>query len=81
MTVLDATGAPVDVGDAGVDPGDATRMTVSWRLLSDGVYTVSLGSIIVRWVTYLAAAALTGGALFSLAVWRSIQNALAAKST
>jgi copper transport protein len=39
--VIDANGVIVDAGDVRVDPSDATRMTVSLRSLTDGVYTVT----------------------------------------
>ncbi len=41
IRVLDAGGKRVDNDDARVDPADNTRMTVSVRSLSDGVYTVT----------------------------------------
>ena len=41
IRVLDAAGDRVDNDDVRVDPADPTRMTVSVRSLSDGVYTVS----------------------------------------
>lgn len=41
ISVLDSNGIVVDAGDVRVDPSDATRMTVSLRSLSDGVYTVT----------------------------------------
>lgn len=41
IAVYDSNGAVVDLGDVRVDPNDATRLTVSLRSLSDGVYTVS----------------------------------------
>lgn len=117
-TVLDTTGAPVDVGDASVDLLDPTRMAVSLRSLPDGIYTVSwralssvdghittgsfafavgnpgdaefataqqagrqarlsLGEVAVRWLTYLSAAALAGGALFIEAVWQPVARSTA----
>jgi copper transport protein len=41
IKVYDTNGGEVDVGDVRVDPSEATRMTVSLRSLSDGVYTVT----------------------------------------
>ncbi len=41
IKVYDASGNQVDVGDVRVDSGDPTRMTVSLRSISDGVYTVT----------------------------------------
>ena len=41
VTVLDSNGNRVDNGDARLDPGDLTRLTVSLPSLPDGVYTVS----------------------------------------
>ena len=41
IKVLDTNNLIVDVGDVRVDPVDPTRMTVSLRSLSDGVYTVT----------------------------------------
>lgn len=41
VTVIDSNGTVVDVGDSRVDPSDPTRMTVSLRSITDGVYTVS----------------------------------------
>ncbi len=40
VSVLDANGKTVDLGDVRVDPTDPTRMTVSVGALGDGVYTV-----------------------------------------
>ncbi|MDR3575855.1 MAG: copper resistance protein CopC [Anaerolineaceae bacterium] len=41
ISVLDANGQSVDVGDNRVDPADPTHLTVSLRSLNDGVYTVT----------------------------------------
>jgi len=41
IKVLDTNNLIVDVGDVRVDPSDSTRMTVSLRSISDGVYTVT----------------------------------------
>ena len=41
IKVYDTNGGEVDVGDVRVDLSDPTRMTVSLRSLSDGVYTVT----------------------------------------
>jgi copper transport protein len=41
ISVIDTNNVIVDVGDVRVDPSDTTRMTVSLRSLSDGVYTVT----------------------------------------
>ncbi len=41
ISALNANGAPVDNGDARVDPADPTRLTVSLRSLPDGIYTVA----------------------------------------
>jgi copper transport protein len=41
IEVLDTAGNRVDNEDAGVDPADPTRMTVTVRSLPDGIYTVS----------------------------------------
>jgi len=41
IKVIDTNGVIVDVGDVRVDPADVTRMTVSLRALTDGVYTVT----------------------------------------
>jgi copper transport protein len=41
IKVIDSNNVVVDVGDVRVDPSDATRMTVSLRSLSEGVYTVT----------------------------------------
>lgn len=41
ISVLDANGQPVDIGDNRVDPADPTHLTVSLRSLNDGVYTVT----------------------------------------
>jgi copper transport protein len=40
VSVLDASGRSVDLGDVRVDPSDPTRLTVSVGALPDGVYTV-----------------------------------------
>jgi len=45
ISVYDSGGLMMDLGDVRVDPSDATRMTVSLRSLSDGVYTVSWKAI------------------------------------
>ncbi|HMK07915.1 MAG TPA: copper resistance protein CopC, partial [Anaerolineales bacterium] len=107
--VLGPSGARVDNRDANVDPSDPTRMTLTLRPISDGVYTVSwratsaidghtttgafafvIGAtgalpasglapapasgpppaeVVAKWLGYLAAASIVGGALFLLAVW------------
>ena len=41
ISVLDANGQPVDLGDDRVDPADPTHLTVSLRFLNEGVYTVT----------------------------------------
>jgi copper transport protein len=41
ISVFDANNLVVDVGDVRVDPSEPTRLTVSLRTLSEGVYTVS----------------------------------------
>ncbi len=41
IKVIDSQNLQVDTGDARVDPGDPTRMTVSLHRLADGVYTVT----------------------------------------
>ena len=41
IKVYNTNGDEVDVGDVRVDPSDPTRMTVSLRSLTDGVYTVT----------------------------------------
>src|SRR5271157_1181826 len=41
ISVLDANGQAVDIGDNRVDPADLTHLTVSLRSLNDGVYTVT----------------------------------------
>src|SRR5690606_12065503 len=41
IEVLDTSGERVDNNDAGVDPADPTRMSVTVRSLPDGIYTVS----------------------------------------
>ena len=41
ISVLDANGQQVDIGDNRVDPADPTHLTVSLRSIPDGVYTVS----------------------------------------
>jgi len=41
IKVVDTNNLVVDVGDVRVDPSDPTRMTVSLRSISDGVYTVT----------------------------------------
>ena len=41
ISVIDTNNVIVDVGDVRVDPSDTTRMTVSLRSISDGVYTVT----------------------------------------
>ncbi len=117
ISVLDSNGNPVDNGDARVDSGDTTRLTVSVRSLPDGVYTVawrvlsavdshatsgafpfavgqvdadalptasqadqqiklSIGEVITKWVIYLAAVTLAGGALFVLLIWSPVAHVL-----
>jgi copper transport protein len=41
IRVIDSANTAVDAGDVRVDPADPTRMTVSLRSISDGVYTVT----------------------------------------
>jgi len=41
IKVIDTNGQSVDAGDVRVDPSDTTRITVSLRSLSEGVYTVT----------------------------------------
>ena len=45
ISVYNSSGLIMDLGDVRVDPSNATRMTVSLRSLSDGVYTVTWKAI------------------------------------
>ncbi len=50
--------------------GDVDAATLAAAEQASRKISLSLGEVLARWLTYLAAAALAGGALFRLVVWR-----------